>query len=303
MLRAARTSAVLATIAISVACQTVRDPLPPQASLNFDITNSMAATQVAPLPSPQIVSFRVEELSARNIPDVDGTYSFLYSGACSYQLNVLAFVPFVTACRTSGLTLAPGTDLRNATLRMTLSRLELRAAARPELSSSADPDGDGVPNSSDNCPIVSNADQANVNLGLESFRTGDACSNLDTEGKPTIPDQDLDGVADSVDNCLWYPNPPLPGETTPPDSDRDGIGDACERVAPVVLLNGRLTMDCEINAAVTTLPSKVSFFRIDFGRPGVLTCDAGFTGCTIEPSAVKLSLSGSTAVFDCHEVL
>ncbi len=303
MLRAARTFAVLATIAISVACQTVRDPLPPQASLNFDITNSMAATQVSPLPSPQIVSFRVEELSARNIAGVDGTYSFLYSGPCSYQLNALAFVPFVTSCRSSGLTLLPGIDLLNATLRITLSRLELRAAARPDLSSSADPDGDGVPNSSDNCPIVNNADQANVNLAQESIRIGDACSDFDTEGKPTIPDQDLDGVADGADNCLWYPNPLLPGETTPPDSDRDGIGDACERIAPVVLLNGRLTMECDINVSVTTAPSKVSFFRMDFGRPGVLTCDAGFTGCTIEPSVVKLSLAGSTTTFDCREVL
>ena len=302
MLRAARTFAVLATIAISVSCQTVEDPLPPQASLNFDVTDSMVATQAAPLPAPQLVSFRVEELSVQNITAFSGTYSFLYSGPCSYQLNALAFVPFVAACRTSGLTLAPGTDLLNAALRVTLSRLELRAAARPELSNSADPDGDGVPTSSDNCPIVNNPDQANVNLNQESFVIGDACSALDTDGKPTIPDQDLDGVADSIDNCLWYPNPLLPGETTPPDSDRDGIGDACARIAPVVLLNGALTLECAINVSVKTEPSKVAFFRMDFGRPGVLTCDAGFTGCTIDPSALKLNLSGSTTTFDCHEV-
>jgi len=300
MLRPARTFAVLATIAISVSCQTVEDPLPPQASFNFDITDSMIASQVAPLPSPQVVSFRVEELSASNITGFSGTYSFLYSGPCSYQLNALAPVPFTVACRTSGLTLRPGTELRTADLRITVSRLELRAAARPDLSSSADPDGDGVPNSSDNCPIVYNPDQKkNRDLDQETCVVGCACSNLDTDEKPTIADQDQDGISDASDDCLWYPNPLAPGETTPPDSNGDGIGDACERIAPVVLLNGKLTIECD-NVAFKAEPSKVAFFLMDFGRPGVLTCDAGFTGCTIDPSAVKVSLLGTTTTFDCQ---
>jgi hypothetical protein len=41
---------------------------------------------------------------------------------------------------------------------------------------------------------------------------------------------------------------------------------------------------------------------MDFGRTGVLTCDAGFTGCTIDPSALKVNLSGTTTTFDCHQV-
>lgn len=301
MLRAARTFAVLATIAISVACQTVEDPFPPQASFNFDITDSMVASQFAPLPSPQVVSWRVEELSASNITGFSGTYSFLYSGPCSYQLNALAPFSFTASCRTSGLTLKSGADLRTANLRITLSRLELRAAARPDLSSSADPDGDGVPNSSDNCPIVYNPDQANFDATQETFKCGDACSDLDSTNSPTIPDQDLDGVDDGIDNCFWYPNPLLAGETTPPDTNRDGIGDACERIAPVVLPNGRLTIECD-NVSFKTEVSKFAFFRMDFGRPGVLTCDAGFSGCTINPSALKVSLAGAGTTFDCYQV-
>jgi len=300
MLRAARTSAVLATIAVSVACQTVEDPLPPQASFNFDITDSTVASQFAPLPSPQVVSWKVDELSASNITGFSGTYSFLYSGPCSYQLNALAPFSFTASCRTSGLTLKSGADLRTANLRITVSRLELRAAARPDLSSSADPDGDGVPNSSDNCQIVYNPDQANVNATQETFECGDACSDLDTANSPTIPDQDLDGVDDGIDNCLWYPNPLLAGETTPRDTDRDGIGDACERIAPVVLPNGKLTIECD-NVSFKAPPSSLALFRMDFGRPGVLTCDAGFTGCTIDPSAVKVSLVGAATTFDCHQ--
>jgi Thrombospondin type 3 repeat len=299
MVRAARTLTVLATIAVSVSCQTAEDPLPPQASLNFDITDSAIGSQRAVLPSPQVVSWRVEELSASNITGFDGTYSFLFSGPCSYQLSVLAPVTFQAACRTSGLTLAPGGDVRTASLRITLSRLELRAAARPDLSSSADPDGDGIPNGSDNCPIVANPSQDNVNGDQETLKVGDECSDFDKNGERTIPDQDLDGVTDSSDNCLWYPNPLAPGETTPTDRDRDGIGDACERIAPVVLPSGRLTISCD-NVTFKAEPSKIAFFRIDFGRPGVLTCDAGFTGCTIDPSAVRVALSGSTKTFPCH---
>ena len=300
MLRAARTLAVFAMFAISVSCQTVEDPFPPETSLNFDITDSMTASQLAPLPSPQIVSFRVEAMSASNITGFSGSYSFLYSGPCSYQLNALAPIPFPISCRTSGLILTSGTELRTATLQITLSRLDLRAAARPDLSSSADPDGDGVPNSIDNCPIVSNPDQANVNADQQTVKVGDACSDLDATRQPTIPDQDLDGVRDIADNCLWYPNPLLPGESTAPDSDRDGIGDACERFAPVVLPNGQLTIECD-SVAFEAPPSSIALFRMDFGRPGVLTCDAGFTGCTIDPSAVRVSLVGAATTFDCHQ--
>jgi hypothetical protein len=301
MLSAARTFAVLATIAISVSCQTVRDPLPPQATLNFDITDSAVASQLSALPAPQVVLWRVEELSASNLTGYDGTYSFLYSGPCSYQLNMGALLPFGVACRTSGLTLKPGTDTRTADLRITFSRLELRAAARPDLAGSADPDGDGIPNSTDNCPIVYNPDQANVNAAQEGLKVGDACSKLDANGLPTIPDEDLDGISDALDNCFWYPNPLLPGELRPTDSNGDGIGDACERVAPVILPNGKLTLECD-GVLFTAEASKVSLFRMDFGRPGVLTCDTGFTGCIIDPSAVKLSLFGTAKTFDCHEV-
>jgi hypothetical protein len=293
MLRPARTLAVFATIATSLSCQTIEDPFPSQASLQFDITDSQTATQLAPLPSPQIV------MSASNVTGYSGTYSFLYSGPCSYQLNALASVPFAVSCRTSGLALASGPELHTATLQITISRLELRAAARPDLTSSADPDGDGIPNGSDNCPIVFNPDQANVNPGQETVKVGDACSDLDSTSSPTIPDQDKDGVPDRSDNCFWYPNPKSADEVTAPDGDRNGIGDACERIAPVVLLSGPLTIECD-NVSFTAQPSRFSLFRMDFGRPGVLTCDAGFTGCTIDPDAIKVSEGGRT--FDCHQV-
>jgi hypothetical protein len=301
MPRATRALVVFATIATAVACETVEDPFPPQTSLDFDITDSSTATQLAPLPAPQIVNWRVEAMSASNVTGVSGTYSFLYSGPCSYQQNALANVPFTASCRTSGLSLQSTSALHSATLSITLSRLELRAAARPDLTSTADPDGDGIPNVSDNCPIVYNPDQANVNAGQELTDVGDACSDLDSTGSPTIPDQDVDGIPDRTDNCLWYANPLPTGETSPPDSDRDGIGDACERTAPVAFVNGPVTVQCD-NVTFNTAPSGYALFRMDFGRPGVLTCDAGFTGCTLNPNALKVSRGITTQTFPCHQV-
>ncbi|MHC4460646.1 MAG: InlB B-repeat-containing protein [Planctomycetota bacterium] len=58
-----------------------------------------------------------------------------------------------------------------------------------------DTDGDGIPDSEDNCPDVNNPDQ---------------------------DDLDVDGVGDICDNC---PNDLNPNQT---DSDEDGIGDLCE---------------------------------------------------------------------------
>jgi hypothetical protein len=301
MLRAARTLAVFATIAVLLSCQTVEDPFPSQTSLDFDISDSSAATQVAPLPNPQIVLWKVDAMSASNVTGYSGTYSFLFTGACSYQLNAVASVPFSAACRTSGLLLTSGPQPHTATLSITLSRLELRAAARPDLSSSADPDGDGLPNNLDNCPIVYNPNQANVNATQESVAVGDACSDLDSSGSPTIPDQDLDQVPDRNDNCLWYPNPRSADELTGPDIDRDGIGDACERIAPVVFVNGPLTVQCDNVAFETAIPGYAAF-RMDFGRPGVITCDAAFTGCSLHPDALKVSQIGRTTSFDCHKV-
>ncbi|HSA59373.1 MAG TPA: choice-of-anchor Q domain-containing protein [bacterium] len=71
-----------------------------------------------------------------------------------------------------------------------------------------DADGDGIPNTLDNCPDVSNADQTDT----DGDGAGDACDT----------DDDGDGVADGVDNC------PLVANADQADEDGDGIGAACD---------------------------------------------------------------------------
>ncbi len=299
MSRTARTAAVLATLVGFLACQTVHDPLPAQATLDFDLTDSMVSGQRTPLPAPQVVSWRVD---AASITGIGGApYSFLYSGACLYQLNAAFPVSFAATCRTSGLALSPDTTVTSASLSVTISQIEARTAQRPDLSPSADPDGDGIPNSNDNCPIIYNPDQTNTNLSDETVPVGDACSDPDEHGLRTIPDQDQDNVPDASDNCLWYPSPAPPGASVPADVNRNGIGDVCERVAPVVLPGGSVTLQCD-GITVTVPGGKVSLLRMDFGQTGVLTCDAGFTGCTLDPSAVRVLAVGTGTSFPCHQV-
>ena len=78
-----------------------------------------------------------------------------------------------------------------------------------------DTDGDGVPDSEDNCPDVSNPTQADA----DGDDIGDACDQT-----PGGPDDDGDGVPNDGDNCPDVFNP------NQADSDGDGVGDACETV-------------------------------------------------------------------------
>ena len=71
-----------------------------------------------------------------------------------------------------------------------------------------DVDGDGRPDSLDNCPAVANPDQADT----DGDGLGDKCD----------PDIDNDGLPNAGDNCPSIVN------ADQRDSDQDGVGDACD---------------------------------------------------------------------------
>ena len=71
-----------------------------------------------------------------------------------------------------------------------------------------DTDGDGVPDSIDNCTTVFNPDQSDI----DSDGIGDTCDL----------DQDDDGIPNDVDNCTAVSNP---GQE---DFNANGIGDHCD---------------------------------------------------------------------------
>ena len=70
-----------------------------------------------------------------------------------------------------------------------------------------DDDGDGFPDTSDNCPAIANPDQ----IDTDHDGQGNACD----------PDDDNDGVPDVADNCRYVANPDQA------DTDDNGRGDVC----------------------------------------------------------------------------
>ena len=79
----------------------------------------------------------------------------------------------------------------------------------------SDRDGDGVPDTQDNCMYKANPSQSDS----DGDGIGDVC---DTHSNDDTIDSDGDGVLDSQDNC------PQDYNSAQIDSDGDGLGDACD---------------------------------------------------------------------------
>jgi hypothetical protein len=175
-----------------------------------------------------------------------------------HSRRVLAalLLAFATACGASG---SPARECEVATDCPTGACIEFRCvelddggtrpdandprdAQLPDGSAPDDTDGDGVPNPTDNCPMLANPDQADG----DGDRVGDACDNCfevanndqaDADGDgigdacetfvDPMGDVDGDGVDNSVDNCWRVANPDQA------DDDRDGLGDACDNCPSV----------------------------------------------------------------------
>lgn len=81
-----------------------------------------------------------------------------------------------------------------------------------------DDDGDGVPDLTDNCPLMANAGRRDV----DGDGVGDACDREPLNPGSTPSDADGDDVSDRLDNCPADYNP------LQKDADLDRVGDLCD---------------------------------------------------------------------------
>ena len=113
---------------------------------------------------------------------------------------------------------AVGTDLITASFKDATNSIRTSPAVQAiwKRPAELDTDGDGIPDSTDNCPTIPNPDQTDT----DGDGRGDACDVCVADA--TNDGSDGDSVCDNVDNCVGVSNP----DQT--DGDNDGRGDACD---------------------------------------------------------------------------
>jgi len=136
----------------------------------------------------------------------------VWTGDSGGYITTTVNLPVAAAGKNIVLRFRMGSDGANAGVGWHIDSIDIRE----------DTDGDGVRGATDNCPTVSNANQADA----DGDGKGDACDNC--------TDADGDGFGDPgfaantcpVDNC------PAISNADQADSDADGVGDACTPAMP-----------------------------------------------------------------------
>jgi hypothetical protein len=162
-----------------------------------------------------------------------------------------------------------------------------------------DLDYDGTTDSTDNCPLTYNPDQAD----FDSNNVGDACD-----------DQDADGVFDASDNCIFVAN------TAQTDGDEDGYGNICDSdlnndgavdVEDRDLLTGLLgtsDLNADLNSDGIVDSLDQALLEAAFGLPPgpSLIGDIDFDGildsadnCISAPNANQMDLDGDGIGAEC----
>jgi hypothetical protein len=140
-----------------------------------------------------------------------------------------------------------------------------------------DMDGDGVVDGQDNCPLVANPDQED----LDDDGYGDACFFPEYIspccGPECALDSDGDDIPDVLDRCPWEVNPG--GIEDNEDTDGDGVGDICDDDDDV---DGDGVLDLVDNCPHVANPDQLNSDGAD--DMGVDDCDPYGDACDTEPN-------------------
>ncbi|MFC1697248.1 LamG-like jellyroll fold domain-containing protein [Nanoarchaeota archaeon] len=102
--------------------------------------------------------------------------------------------------------------------------------------SDSDVDNDGIVNSNDNCPLISNSGQEDTdNDGI-----GNVCDNCINVPNQKQEDSDDDSKGNACDNC------PFKANSNQQDTDKDGLGNVCDNCYDVSNPNQEETMEFRI---------------------------------------------------------
>lgn len=247
-------------------------------SLKLLVADRSLLSQLTETRTNQFVQFKVRKAEV-DVPGI-GTVNLLEGREfCLVEQWGLAYQDF---CRFA-LALAPGPG--TVTLRVELEAMTVVRATRPELTADGDLDEDGDLDLVDNCPYVSNEDQANENADEEGDEpVGDACTNANG-----FKDSDADTKADVIDNCVFEPNPlqqtpPAPGNSLLFADEPVGLD--CEEKVQVMLSASGLIQRADV--AFTIRDQALTNVVLDFNSNA--WCGHGTTSCTLQPDDVILTV-------------
>ena len=181
-----------------------------------------------------------------------------------------------------------------------------------------DADGDGLPNTADNCPMVFNPVRP-LDNGMQgdadADSQGDACDPCPLDANTTQctvvnpNDRDGDGYSNDADNC------PDAANATQTDSDVDGKGDVCDAcpnqanpgaggcaVSIYAIKDGTVALGAQVtvtNALVTGKGTNGFFVQVKEGDPAYVSADNSglfvFTG-TAAPTLASATVGARVTV-------